>query len=147
MNKFVRLAVAVVMLAILPACQGIPEVGAEPMASAPLMNTPWKLTSLYGADVQTLNAGKTASLTLSANETRARIVTACNGGSASFTVEGRRLKFGAAISTKMMCEQAQMLQEKKFMQAINDTERYEINGETLELYDAGNQLLASFRPE
>lgn len=147
MKKLVQLGAVVLMMSLLPACQGMSEVNAEPARTAKLHNTLWKLGSLNGKSLQIQTGQRQASLSLSAEESRARIATACNTGSAGFTVNGSSLKFSVAMSTKMMCPPMQMEQEAAYMKVINDTARYEIKGEMLELYDANSNLLATFRSE
>jgi len=102
---------------------------------------------LNGTSVQTAEGQRMASLTLTSEASQARIVTACNQGSAGYEVDGNAIRFNVAISTKMMCESAQMKQEKAFFKVISDAARYEIKGETLELYNADNQKLATFHSE
>jgi heat shock protein HslJ len=146
MNKFVRLSLVALMLSA-SACQSTSASNAETTSTAELRNTLWKLTSLNGNTIQTREGQRMASLTLTAEESSARIVTACNQGSATYTIEGTSIKFSVAMSTKMMCEPEPMQQEAAFFKVIADTTRYEIKGETLELYNAESQLLASFRSE
>lgn len=146
MNKIIGLSFLVIMLGM-TACQSTTAANAETTSTAELRNTLWKLTSLNGNTIQTREGQRMASLTLTAEESRARIVTACNQGSATYTVEGTSIKFSVAMSTKMMCEPEPMQQEAAFFKVIADTTRYEIKGETLELYNAESQLLASFHSE
>lgn len=147
MRKLAKLGFVLLLLS-LSACQSAPEAGAvESVANAELRNTLWKLTELKGNSVQTAQARRMASLTLTSEQSQARIVTACNQGSARYEVNGNSIKFDVAMSTKMMCESAQMQQEKAFFKVIQDAVRYEIKGETLALYDAGDQKLATFQSE
>lgn len=143
MQKLVQLGFIVLMLSV-SACQSASEASAS---TAELRNTLWKLTQLNGKSVPTVEGQRMASLTLNSGNANARIATACNSGSAGFTLDGKQLKFGIAMSTKMMCPEEKMQQESAFLKIIADTTRYEINGEVLELYDANNQLLASFHSE
>jgi heat shock protein HslJ len=147
MKKLVQLGFVVLMLSI-SACQSAPEANAEEATStAELRNTLWKLTEIDCKAVQTGEGQRMASLTLTTEESQARIVTACNRGSAGYSVNGSAIKFDVAMSTKMMCEPEPMKQEAAFFKAIEDATRYEIKGETLTLYNAGNQRLATFHSE
>jgi heat shock protein HslJ len=149
MKKLAQLGFMFMALMLsMSACQSTSQANTGQSAStSQLRNTLWKLTSLNGKTVATPQSQRMASLTLNSQESRARIVTACNGGAAGFTMSGKTLKFTAAMSTKMMCEPEKMLQEQSFMKVISDTTHYKIKGETLELYDAANKLLASFHSE
>ncbi|MGH8107510.1 MAG: META domain-containing protein [Arenimonas sp.] len=147
MKKYAQLGFIILMFSM-SACQSAPEANAEESKStAELRNTLWKLTELDGKAVQTAEGKRMASLTLRSEESQARIVTACNQGSAGFKVDGKAIKFDIAMSTKMMCEPEPMKQEAAFFKVINDAARYEIKGETLELYNADNRLLARFHSE
>ncbi len=144
MKKLLPLGFIVLMLSM-SACQSAPEATAEEATStAQLRNTLWKLIELNGRPVRTAEGQRMASLTLMST---ARIVTACNGGSAGYTVEGASIKFGMAMSTKMACEPEPTQQEAAFFNVIKKSTRYVIKGETLELYSADNKLLARFHSE
>ena len=129
------------------ACQSTTAANVETTAAAELRNTLWKLTELNGEPVKTSEAQRMASLTLTADASQARIVTACNLGSAGYQVEGNAIKFDVAMSTKMMCPPEPMKQEAAFFNVIKKSTRYVIKGETLELYNADNKLLARFHSE
>lgn len=148
MKKLAQIGFMAALLS-LAACQSTPEANAAESvsSSAELRNTLWKLTALNGVAVKTAGGQRMASLTLSSQESRARIATACNSGSAAFTLNGNAIKFAASMSTKMGCEPGPMQQEREMFKVIADTTRFAIKGETLELYDANNKLLASFRSE
>jgi len=147
MKKLAQLGFMALMLSLV-ACQSTSEANAvESGSTAELRNTLWKLTSLNGKAVPTAEGRRTASLTLSSAESLARIATACNSGSAVFTLNGNAIKFAATMSTKMGCEPGPMQQETEMFKVIADTTRFAIKGETLELYGASNKLLASFRSE
>jgi len=146
MSKTFGLGLLLVLLSM-TACQSTTAANTEAGSSAELRNTLWKLTSLNGKEVQTREGQRMASLTLTSEGASARIVTACNQGSATYTVDGASIKFSVAMSTKMMCEPEPMQQEAAFFKVIADAVRFEIKGETLELHDAENKLLASFHSE
>jgi len=150
MKTLLKLCIVLLLLSI-SACMSAPEATTEPTPDASpkasLRNTLWKLVELDGKPVRSRDDQRMASLTLSQEEPQARIATACNRGSATFTLAGSSLKFGAAAATKMMCPAEQMQEEASFFKAIENTARYEITGESLQLFDANNQLLAAFHSE
>jgi putative lipoprotein len=146
MNKIIGLSFLVAMLSI-TACQSTTAANVETTSTAELRNTLWKLSSLNGKAVPSAEGQRMASLTLSTDESLARITTACNSGSAAYTLNGNAIKFSASMSTKMGCEPGPMQQEREMFKVIADTTRFAIKGETLELYDADNKLLASFHSE
>ena len=147
MKNFAQLGFMVLVLS-LSACQSTSDAStAASGSSAQLHNTLWKLTGMNGKAVQNSQGQRMASLTLSSEQSRARIATACNSGSAAFTLNGNAIKFAATMSTKMGCEPSLMQQEAAIFKVIADTTRYEIKGDTLELYNPSNKLLASFQAE
>ncbi len=146
MNKIIGLSFLVAMLSM-TACQSTTAANVETTSTAELRNTLWKLSSLNGKAVQAAEGQRVASLTLSIDQSLARITTACNSGSAAFNLNGNAIKFSASMTTKMGCESGPMQQEREMFKVIADTTRFAIKGETLELYDANNKLLAIFHSE
>jgi len=147
MKKLMMLGIVLLMLSMM-ACQSAPVATAgEPVSTAELRNTLWKLTVLNGMQIQTQEGRRMASLTLTSEGSQSRLETACNRGSAGYVIDGKKLKFEIAMSTKMMCPPTQMQEEAAFFKVIAETASYDIKGETLELYDADNVLLASFHSE
>jgi heat shock protein HslJ len=146
MYKIIGLGFLLAMLSM-TACQSMTAENVDTTPSAELHNTLWKLTSLDGVAIKSAEGQRMASLTLTAEASQARIVTACNRGSAAYKLDGNSIKFEVAMSTKMMCEPEPMKQEAAFFKIIQDSTRYAVKGEILELYNAQNKLLATFRAE
>lgn len=146
MKKIIGLGLLVAMLSMI-ACQSTSNAKAEAVSNAELKNTLWKLTILNGEKVDTATGRQMASLTLSSEQSEARIVTACNRGNATYKLDGTSIKFAVAMSTKMGCESAAMQQETAFFDIIAATDHFEISGDTLVFYAADNKLLASFQAE
>ena len=69
----------------------------------------------------------------------------CNRWFASYAMKGDQLSFSQAGSTRMMCAPALMEQESRFLQALGQVERWEMedNGE-LRLWYAEDQALRLF---
>ena len=146
MKKIVSIGFIFLMLS-LSACLSAPNASSESTPQAELRNTLWKLTELDGKAIRPREGQRMASLTLRTTDPGAKIVTACNQGSAGYKLEGNSLKFGLVMATKMMCPEDQNLEERAFFKVIDETVRFEIKGETLQLFDAGNRVLASFHAE
>lgn len=146
MNKIIGMGFLAALLFI-TACQSTTAANDDTTATTKLHNTLWKLTALNGVAIKSAEGQRRASLTLTTDASQARIATACNSGSAKYNVNGKSIKFDVAMSTKMMCEQEPMKQEAAFFKIIKDATRYEIKGETLELYAADSKLLATFQSE
>jgi heat shock protein HslJ len=73
----------------------------------------------------------------------------CNSYSAGYTLDGEKLSFTAAISTKMYCEipQGIMEQETAYLIALSKVARYRIIGDQLEMLDASGATLLIFHKE
>lgn len=72
--------------------------------------------------------------------------TGCNQYFGSLTVEATAFQVENAGSTRKACAPALMQQEQRFLQALQDVRRYEIDGEFVSLYDeAGKQRIRMIR--
>ncbi|PVB60465.1 hypothetical protein DCO57_16835 [Labrenzia sp. 011] len=100
-----------------------------------LPDGPWKVMEIDGA----ASAEDVAStLTISADGT-ASGQAGCNRFTTQATIEGQSLTFGAIAVTRMMCSEAEMQQEKRFLDALAATARWENVDGALALYDGTNK--------
>jgi putative lipoprotein len=53
----------------------------------------------------------------------------CNRIAGKAAISGERISFGPMISTKMACAPAVMDQESKFLAALGDARRFEVDGQ------------------
>lgn len=67
----------------------------------------------------------------------------CNRLMGSYELKGENLKFGRMASTRMACQNGMEL-ENSFMQALESTAKWKIEGEHLELSDLTGTLVARF---
>lgn len=69
----------------------------------------------------------------------------CNRYFAPYTVDGESLTIGEVGATLMLCEPAELMeQEADFMAALHNAAGFAINGDQLEIRDAGGATLLSF---
>ena len=122
------------VIKLLPGKTCAPEVHAE------LLGTYWKLLEVGGARVVTPEGMKEAHLILAGADTRAHGNAGCNNFFGQFKADEESLAFSAVGSTMMACPGG-MDTEQAFLQALGATNRYQISGLFMELYD-GEQLLA-----
>jgi heat shock protein HslJ len=110
---------------------------------ASLENTYWKLTEAAGKPVTTPEGGREVHMILSDTDNQRNIkgFAGCNGLGGDYTVDGNKIRF-STITTRMFCE-LQMEVENRFTQALTEADRYEIRGETLDLYK-GDVVVARF---
>ena len=87
--------------------------------------------------------GRPATIQFDMANGRASGFAGCNRYSASFTLEGDRLTFGPAMSTKMACQDGDDL-ERRYLVILPDVTGYEQSDSTLSLVGAGGSL-ARFR--
>ncbi|HLH01969.1 MAG TPA: META domain-containing protein [Bryobacteraceae bacterium] len=98
--------------------------------SASLVGTEWVLEDLGAAGVI-----DHAEATLSFPE-QGRVAgkASCNRFTGTAAIEGNIIKFGPLATTRMMCPEALMNQETKYLKALESAERFERQGSTLLLY-------------
>ena len=99
----------------------------------------WRLIELRGANV----SGSSAYLKFEREARRFSGNGGCNVIVGRFAVEGPQLKLIVAMSTRMACLDADAQQiETEFLDALSHTTRFQIQGDTLRLYDWGSCILA-----
>lgn len=110
-------------------------------SKASLENTYWKLSEVNGMPVETPpNAKEVHMILVNADgEKRIKGFAGCNGLGGDYTTDGNKINF-SVITTKIFCEE-QMETENILTQSLTDANRYEIKGETLELYQDDTFLI------
>ena len=103
-----------------------------------LSSKTWTLLSAGAVD-----AGSSgAYIEFGSNPGEVRGKAGCNGFGGNYTAEGSRLKLEGLMGTKMACPALDV--ENAFLRALEATERYEIKGDSLLLYQ-GDNLVATFK--
>jgi heat shock protein HslJ len=105
-----------------------------------LEGTSWILTTLNGAAPlpdTTITAGFEVDGNLSGSD-------GCNRYGASYEVEGDKITITPGMSTMMACPEPTMQQAGEYMTALAAATSYQIQGDTLELLDAGGNPVATF---
>lgn len=115
------------------------EEGAKP--DVPLTNTYWKLVELNSGPVQP-GEGKELHMILK-GEGKVAGYSGCNQFMGSFTASGDGLAFGPIAGTRRMCE-GTMDQEMAFLQALENTHRFDISGEDLTIENANGEISMRF---
>jgi heat shock protein HslJ len=109
-----------------------PAAPATP-APAPLTGSSWLLEDLGGKGVID-NAQSTIAF---AEGGKVSGRGGCNRYFGTVEVSGEKLHFGPMGSTKMACPPALMDQEDRFLKALQDAERYKMDGAFLLIYCKG----------
>ena len=107
-------------------------------ASVDLKGTAWKLVS-YGpvGNQAPAAAGISTSLDFGNDGTVSGNM-GCNSFGGNFEVKNGKLVFSRMISTMMACPGPQMAQEDAALKVMNGTVRFQVEGNTLTIYDASN---------
>jgi putative lipoprotein len=113
-----------------------------PTSATKLRGTHWVLAELNGKPAEP-GEGETAHLVLH-KKGRLSGSTGCNLLSGTYIAEQGALQFTPAGMTMKACSQPVMAQEQALLAALKATNKYQIEGETLELLN-GSQLLAKFQ--
>lgn len=117
------------LLLMLAAC------GGEKNAS--LENTQWKLLSAEGIPTSAIEA-EADNFTLNFEARTLSGRTNCNLFFGEFTTDGSRIEFGQMGMTRMACPDMQY--EDLFAKLLGETDRYEVRGDELTLFDADRKL-------
>lgn len=97
-----------------------------------LMGTEWRLEDLAGAGVMDI-----VQATLAFPEEGAVSGNgSCNQFHGSVTVSGAAITFGPLATTRRMCPEAVMNQETRYLEALNEADRFEIEGPFLTIHAA-----------
>ena len=65
----------------------------------------------------------------------------CNSMGGNATIEGGNIRFGRIVATQMACAPAAMEQEGKFFAALEEVRAWRLDGDRLELLDAGGAVI------
>ncbi len=123
-----------------------PEVTCErQMVDASLQNTYWRLDVLEGAgfpaDLKTRDPHLMLETTDGSNY---RATVGCNQMRGAYTLDGEQLSFSSAASTMMACPEPLDALERQFRLALAEASNFLIEGETLILRGADDELRAIF---
>lgn len=111
--------------------------------SAALTETYWKLTTVAGKPVTVAEGRREAHMVLH-KDGKANGSDGCNGFFMGWEQKDGKLSFRLGGGTLMMCDDATMEQAQSFMQALDATDGWVIDGEELSLRKAG-KVVATFR--
>ncbi len=122
---------------------GKPTPSERATSDVSLNDTYWKPLQIEGRPV-TLGAGeRELHFVLEGESLRVRGFSGCNTFGGSYVREAEALTFGSLISTMKACPTG-MEQERRFLQALERTQRFVITGNALSLLDAnGTTLIVS----
>jgi copper homeostasis protein (lipoprotein) len=115
----------------------------NPLSDSPLRGTYWKLVRLSDTPVQAAEKQREPHLILASDGPRMSGSGGCNRVTGSFELDGDKLRLRRVAGTMMACP-AGMEQEQRFLQSIEQVERYRISGSHLEMLDGAGAVIARF---
>ncbi|SRR6266498_1162179 len=121
----------------------IVEPVTKPSKPTALEDTQWNLIELSGEGVQANSGLKEPFLTLRSQSKQMIGSAGCNRLFGSYLAGKRSLRIESIGSTKMACDEAVMKTEQAFIQALQETRDYRINGQKLEFRRDG-RVVARF---
>ena len=116
-------------------------------ANLPLAGTTWRLTAYSSSQGIMASALQGTEVTAMFDQSGALTGSAgCNRYSAPYSIDGNNITFHPAISTKMACAipQGIMQQESGYLALLSQVAGYSIEGHVLSLFDAGENVVATF---
>ncbi len=140
-SQFAALAA---MLAVLTALSGCG--GSSVTTDSSELDGSWTLESLGGvSDLTPADPAVTSTLVLEDGQVSGNGPVNTFRGSYESPADGE-LTFSPLASTRMAGPEAAMAQETAFLKALEETKRFELDGDRLVLGNAGNDTLAVLRP-
>ena len=132
-----------ISLVLVAGCQqtgSIVEENSVPNSS--LTETYWKAVELNGEAVRMNEGAREAHLVLKQSDSQVKGFSGCNNFFGTYTLEKDTIHFGPLASTRMACPY--MEQEARFLKALSETDRFQIEGESLSFFNEDGALVLEF---
>ncbi len=120
-----------------------PDGSSDASPDVALTNTYWKLTELAEGQVETVDNQREAHFVLHTDNQRVAGATGCNQLMGNYALDEQQIAFQQLATTMMACQDGAET-ERAFLTALNQTDSWEINGETLTLSNDEAQPVAHF---
>ena len=141
-----RLMVSALLLVTVCGCHRAAQNASTPAPLPSSLAGDWALTELSGQPAPAGAGGRPATLGFDTDAMRAAGFAGCNRLSASYTITGNSLRFGAAAMTKMACAEGMEL-ESAFANALTATTRFSLEGDELTLFAESGPVARFSRSE
>lgn len=145
LRRFVPLLLLALWLA---ACSspttGTPPPSTQNLSPHPLQTTSWVLHEVDGELIDLTQLRKAPYLIFRPVTDRVEGYGGCNGFFTSYNGDEQTLLFGDIASSRMACREGEAI-EREFFKALQKTNRYQVIGSYLLLYD-NDTLLARLKP-
>jgi heat shock protein HslJ len=107
----------------------------EPMLAA----TTWQVTGFNNNRSAVVGIVADAEISLSFDATTVTANTGCNTARASYSTQGSSIQIGTAASTRRMCAEELMIQEREFIAALESAVKWRIDGNVLDMHRADEE--------
>lgn len=127
------------------ACASPAPERVESAATAPLVNTQWRLTQLGDQVVGGSDGANAVGLQLQAQNLRVTGFGGCNRMFGGYSLDGDQLKFDQVGATKMAClDESRMRLEQSYFDMLSRVARWKITAGNLTLLDTEGAALGTF---
>lgn len=129
----------------LPGCASKSTPDELTQSTATLVNTYWRLGKVGERVVTTPQGAQDIYFVMQSDNQRVAGYSGCNRMMGSYALNGSEIKFDQMAGTRMACLGDSMKIEDEFLAIFPRVARWEISGQTLQLFDADGNPLATFQ--
>ena len=115
-------------------------------AEATLTGHAWNVTQFNNGRQAVVSLLADTTLTMSFANGKVSGKAGCNTFNAPYNTKGDSITIGPAVTTRMMCADAVMTQERQFLTALQSTTRWAIEGGELDMHRADGERTLSANP-
>ncbi len=109
-----------------------------------LEGTLWQVTAYRNVDGEMVESLPDVKTTAQFEDGSVGGNSGCNGYNGPYQVDGKNISFGPMMSTMMACPPPMMEQETGYMTALGMVDTFEVDGETLTMFDEGGEVVLEF---
>ncbi|HET9908849.1 MAG TPA: META domain-containing protein [Anaerolineales bacterium] len=115
-----------------------------PSTGADLVNTQWALEAIVADGIESPSLSTTSPYLEFRDNEAARGSGGCNTFSTQYQAQDGRISFGPVAATKIACAVEILQQEQSLFDALASADRFEISGDTLQIWYAQGQSILTF---
>lgn len=104
-----------------------------------LAGTTWQVTGFNNNRHAVVGPVADAEISLSFDAETVTADTGCNTARASYSTQGSSIQIGTAASTRRMCAEELMIQEREFIAALESAVKWRIDGNVLDMHRADEE--------
>jgi heat shock protein HslJ len=104
-----------------------------------LAGTTWQVTGFNNNRHAVVGPVADAEISLSFDAETVTANTGCNTARASYSTQGSSIQIGTSASTRRMCAEELMIQEREFIAALESAVKWRIDGDVLDMHRADEE--------